>query len=160
MKNGISLARGWHGLRAPTAANGPPVRLVAVAVLVAVVVAVVPLAAGTGGLPAAGGSVGVIVQTRPAALAATAGLVQRLGGQLGRQLGIINGFSARLPADQLTRLQGSPGVSSVTRDEPVAMQAAAYAPTTDAGSLYTTTLQTGAQAYGRPVTPVRASTWR
>jgi hypothetical protein len=38
-------------------------------------------------------------------------------------------------------------VVSVTENEPVAMQAAAYAPTSDAGSLYTTTLQTGAQAY-------------
>jgi len=35
----------------------------------------------------------------------------------------------------------------VTRNEPVQMQAAAYTPTTDAGSLYTTTVATGAQAY-------------
>jgi subtilisin family serine protease len=35
----------------------------------------------------------------------------------------------------------------VTEDTSVQMQAAAYAPTTDAGSLYTTTVATGAQAY-------------
>jgi serine protease AprX len=52
-----------------------------------------------------------------------------------------------VPAGQVGRLQASPAVSSVTENEPVAMQAAAYAPTTDVGSLYNTTLATGAQAY-------------
>jgi serine protease AprX len=147
VSEGITLARGWHGLRAPTAAHGPPVRLLVVAVLMALVVAVLPLVAGAASSSADGRSVGVIVQTHPDALAATARLVERLGGQVGRQLAVINGFSARLPAAQVEPLATAPGVRSVTEDEAVAMQAAAYAPTTDAGSLYTTTLQTGAQAY-------------
>ena len=73
--------------------------------------------------------------------------VERLGGQVGRQLRVINGFTAQLPPGQVDRLASSPGILSVTRNEPVQMQAAAYTPTTDAGSLYTTTVATGAQAY-------------
>ena len=42
MTEGIALAREWHGLRAPTAAHGPPVPLVVVAVLTALVMAVLP----------------------------------------------------------------------------------------------------------------------
>ena len=44
-------------------------------------------------------------------------------------------------------MAAAPGVAAVTGEERVAAQAAAYAPTTDAGSLYNTTLATGAQAY-------------
>jgi len=119
----------------------------AVAVLAAVVVAILPPVAGPASSPADGRLVSVIVQARPGALAAAVRQVEQVGGQVGRQLRVINGFSARMPAGQVSRLQGSPPVSSVTENGPVAMQAAAYAPTTDAGSLYTTTVQTGAQAY-------------
>jgi serine protease AprX len=122
------------------------VRWLAVAVLTAVVVALAP-AAGTASMAAGGRPVSVIVQARPGAVAAAARQLQALGGQVGRELRVINGFTALVPAGQVDRLQQSPAVSSVTRNESVQMQAAAYAPTTDAGSLYTTTLQTGAQAY-------------
>jgi serine protease AprX len=121
-------------------------RWLAVAVLAAVVVAMLPPVAGPAS-SSAGGLVSVIVQARHGALAAAAGQVEQVGGQVGRQLRVINGFTARVPAGQVSRLQGSPAVSSVTENAPVAMQAAAYTPTTDAGSLYTTTVQTGAQAY-------------
>ena len=121
-------------------------RWLAVAVLAAVVVALLPPVAGLASSPA-GGLVSVIVQARPGALVAAARQVEQVGGQVGRQLQVINGFSARMPAGQVSRLQGSPPVSSVTENGPVAMQAAAYAPTTDAGSLSTTTVQSGAQAY-------------
>ena len=136
MRPGALVARG-----------GRSIRLLAVAVLATVVVAMLPPVAGAASSAADGRSVGVIVQTHPDALAATARLVERLRGRVGRQLAVINGFSARLPAAQLQPLATAPGVRSVTEDEPVAMQAAAYTPTTDAGSLYTTTVQTGAQAY-------------
>lgn len=89
----------------------------------------------------------MIVRAEPGDLATAAREVERLGGQVGRQLRVINGFTAQLPPGQVDRLAGSPGVVSVTANEPVQMQAAAYAPTTDAGSLYTTTAVTGAQAY-------------
>jgi serine protease AprX len=133
--------------RAMGALGGRRVRLLAAAVLATVVLAMLP--AVTGGAPSTAGGrpVSVIVQAEPGAIAAAARQVERLGGQVGRQLGIINGFTARLPADQVGRLTQSSEVSSVTANEPVKMQAAAYAPTTDAGSLYTTTVQTGAQAY-------------
>jgi hypothetical protein len=52
-----------------------------------------------------------------------------------------------VPASAVGRLSESPGIVSVTEDERVAMQAAADTPTTDAGSLYNTTLATGAQTY-------------
>ena len=127
--------------------GGSWLRRLAVAVLVVVVLAVVPPVAGAASSAAGGQPVGVIVQAEPGAVAAAARQIQDLGGRVGRQLGVINGFTALVPAGQVGRLQRSPVVSSVTRNEPVQMQAAAYTPTTDAGSLYTTTLQTGAQAY-------------
>ena len=129
------------------ALGGTRIKLLAVVMLAVVVVAMLPPTAGTASSAATGQPVGVIVQARPGALEAAAREVERLGGQVGRQLSVINGFSAQLPAGQVARLSGGSAVASVTRNEPVAMQAATYAPTTDAGSLYTTTLQTGAQAY-------------
>jgi serine protease AprX len=126
--------------------GGRRTRLLAVAVLAAVLVALLPPAAGTAS-SAGDGRRSVIVQATPGAVASAARLVDQVGGQVGRHLRVINGFTAVVPAGQVDRLQRSPAVSSVTGNEPVQMQAAAYAPTTDAGSLYTTTMQTGAQAY-------------
>ena len=85
--------------------------------------------------------------------------VERFGGRLGRRLRVINGFTTRVPAGQVGRLQGSLAVASVTGNEPVAMQAAAYAPTTDAGSLDTTPWPPGPRPTGRPAGPARASMW-
>ena len=119
----------------------------AVAVLATVVVAMLPTVAGPASSPADGRLVSVIVQAEPGALQAAARQVERFGGQVGRQFQVINGFSASVPASAVGRLSTAPAVRSVTENEPVAMQAAAYAPTTDAGSLYNTTLATGAQAY-------------
>jgi subtilisin family serine protease len=127
--------------------GGRTIRVLAVAVLAVVVVAMLPPVAGSAGSAADGRPVGVIVQAEPGAVRAAARLVQDLGGRVGRQLKVINGFSASVPASQVEQLRGSPGVQAVTENEPVRMQAAAYAPTTDAGSLYNTTLATGAQAY-------------
>jgi serine protease AprX len=119
----------------------------AVAVVAAVLAALLPPVAGAASSAGDGRPVPVIVQARPGGLQVAARAVAGLGGQVGRPLRVINGFSALVPAGQLDRLQGSPGVGSVTANEPVRMQAAAYAPTTDAGSLYNTTLATGAQDY-------------
>jgi serine protease AprX len=134
---------GTAGLRA---LGGRRSRLLTVAALAAVLVAMLPPVAGTAS-SAGDGRRSVIVQARPGAVASAARLVEQVGGQVGRPLQVINGFTALVPAGQVDRLQRSPAVSSVTRNEPVQMQAAAYAPTTDAGSLSTTTTQTGAQAY-------------
>ena len=135
------------GTGAVGALGGRTVRLLAVVVLAAVVVAVLPPAAGTAGPATDAGLVSVIVQAEPGASAAAARQVERFGGRVGRQLSIIGGFNAAVPASTVGRLAGSPGIVSVTEDERVAMQAAAYTPTTDAGSLYNTTLATGAQTY-------------
>jgi subtilisin family serine protease len=135
------------GARALGAVGGRGIRWVAVAVLAAVVVAMLPPVAGTASSAADGRPVPVIVQAQPGAIVAAARQVEQVGGQVGRHLEVINGFTALVPAGQVDRLSAGPSVASVTRNEPVQMQAAAYAPTTDAGSLYTTTLQTGAQAY-------------
>ena len=126
--------------------GGRRTRLLSLVVLAAVLVAMLPPAPGMAG-SAGDGRRSVIVQATPGAVASAARLVTKVGGQVGRQLPVINGFTALVPAGQVDRLQRSPAVSSVTGNEPVQMQAAAYAPTTDAGSLYNTTLATGAQAY-------------
>ncbi len=91
----------------------------------------------------------VIVRAGRGGVVVAVRLVERLGGRVGRRLGVIDGFTAVVPAGQLGRLQESPAVSSVTENIPVQLQAAAYTPTTDAGSLYSTTLATGVQAYGK-----------
>ncbi|HEY6709126.1 MAG TPA: S8 family serine peptidase [Actinomycetota bacterium] len=135
------------GTAASGTLGGGTVRRLGVAVLVAaVVVAGMLVPAGAAG-GSGNGRLPVIVQATPGAAASAARLVEQLGGQVGRPLQVINGFTALVPAGQVGRLQRSPAVSSVARNEPVQMQAAAYAPTTDAGSLYTTTVATGAQAY-------------
>jgi serine protease AprX len=122
------------------------IRLLAVAVLAALLVAMLPAVVGTAS-PADGRTVGVIVRAEPGELVAAARQVERLGGRVGRQLRVINGFSAVVPSPAMGQLAASPGVRSVTENTSVQMQAVAYAPTTDAGSLYNTTLATGAQAY-------------
>ena len=113
------------GTGALAALGSRTIRLLAVAVVATVVVAMLPAAAGGATSPADGGLVSVIVQAQPGAVAAAAGQVERLGGQVGRQLSIIGGFTASVPANQVEQLGGSPGVSSVTENEPVRMQAAA-----------------------------------
>ena len=135
------------GTGALAALGGRRIKLLAVAVLATVVVAMLPTVAGEASSPADGRLVSVIVQAEPGALVAAARQVERFGGQVGRQFQVINGFSASVPASSVGRLSTAPAVRSVTENEPVAMQAAAYTPTTDAGSLYNTTLATGAQAY-------------
>jgi len=127
--------------------GGRSIRLVAMAALAAVVIAVLPPAAGTAGPATDARLVSVIVQAEPGASVPAARQVERFGGRVGRQLAIIGGFKAAVPASAVGRLTESPGIVSVTEDEQVAMQAAAYTPTTDAGSLYNTTLATGAQTY-------------
>lgn len=136
------------GAGALGALGGRTIRLLAVAVAVLVVAAMLPAVAGRASSAADGPPVSVIVRAEPGALEAAARQVERFGGQVGRQLSVINGFSASVPTSAMGRLATAPAVRSVTENEPVAMQAAAaYTPTTDAGSLYTTTVQTGAQAY-------------
>jgi serine protease AprX len=79
-------------------------------------VAVPPAPAGAG---PAEGRVSVVVREAPGAGDAPETLVERLGGTVGRQLGIIGGFAATVPASAVGRLRGDATVQSVTENQPV-----------------------------------------
>ena len=84
------------------------------------------LAAAVGGaalLPGAtatstarGPAIAAIVQAVPGATGAAERAVIRLGGHIGRRLGLINGFSAELPAGGIEQLRATPGIAGVTAD--------------------------------------------
>jgi serine protease AprX len=97
---------------------------------------------------AAGPDEAVIVRVQPGTgLGGVDQEVRALGGQVGLELSIIDGVAAQVPQGDLAALESVPGVVSVTPDSPVELASTgAFDPSTDAGSLYTTTLQTGAQA--------------
>jgi serine protease AprX len=71
-------------------------------------------------LKGAKGSVKIVVQ---GSRSAEANVVQ-LGGKVRRDLPIIDAFSATLPADQVNRLAKVPGVTAITKDGTVQVQAA------------------------------------
>jgi Subtilase family len=85
---------------------------------------------------APGGRVSVIVRHDGGAGAGTEALVRRLGGMVGRRLGIIDGFAATVPASAVARLRAGQGVRSVTANQPVTLNtiggfdAKAFSPTT------------------------------
>lgn len=60
--------------------------------------------------------VSVVVLDRAHAPGHPARAVRRLGGRVGRRLPLINGFTARIPADAVEALRRQPGVRSVTLD--------------------------------------------
>jgi serine protease AprX len=104
---------------------------------------------------AAGAPERVIVRERAGAdLSVAEREVRALGGHVGLDLGIIHGFSAVLPAAGVDELRSVPGVASVEPDAAVRLSGTTeYDPTADPGSLYNTTLATGAQAlWGRGYT--------
>ena len=99
---------------------------------VACLAAVLALLATTGNAvagplsrPTASATSRVIVQVQPAARAGAQTLVARLGGTVGRQLDIVNGFAASVPASSVGRLGSAAGVRAVTTDERVHVQAVA-----------------------------------
>ena len=69
--------------------------------------------------------------------------VANLHGSPGRNLAIINSFSARVPESELGRLRLAPGVESVVPDAPVQMLSSVYEPTSDFGSVYNAQLRSG-----------------
>jgi serine protease AprX len=87
-------------------------------------------------LHSAVGTAKVIVQTTTAAAAAAAEkAVSWAGGQVTRQLPIIGGFSARVPATQIDRIARVPGVRAVSVDAKMHVQAAGGS-TADLPSVY------------------------
>src|SRR3954452_15718440 len=64
--------------------------------------------------------------------------VSAFGGSVGRQLDIMGGFTAQVPADRLDALRGVAGVASVTDDAGLALQSTdVESQVGQAGSLYT-----------------------
>ena len=136
-------ARSWGQRRAP---------LVAIVAFLALVLLAVP----AGGTTDAARPLSIIVRAVPGGIAAAERAVLRLGGRVGRQLPIIDGFSARVPETALADLGATPAVFSTTVDARLQPMATSYTTTTtastydalnDVGSMYNTTLMTGAQQY-------------
>ena len=114
----------------------------ALALLVGVAAAPVPNAPTAQADPS---TVSVIVRSSPQTGHAAVRSVKTAGGTVGRRLGIIEGFVARVPADSLPSLEAARGVESVTMDAEVTLAgtpsspAASYDPRRDAGSMYVAT---------------------
>ncbi len=92
--------------------------------------------------PAAAGSApatAVVVQA-PGAVARAEASVRAAGGSVTKDLPIVQGFSARVPADRLAALRALPGVVSVTADRRMHAQTYSsdlgYDPAVNTGSLY------------------------
>jgi serine protease AprX len=96
-----------------------------------------------------GGSVSVIVRGHPGGAAAVDTAIIQAGGKVTRELGIIDGAAATVPVAGGPALAANPAVVQVTLDGPVHLQSdpSGYQPTTDTGSIFNTTLMTGAQTY-------------
>ncbi|MGH9283033.1 MAG: S8 family serine peptidase, partial [Acidimicrobiales bacterium] len=90
-----------------------------IALLLALVLALV--AAGSGISPAAASTalVEVVVQESNPTSTAAEQAVESRGGHVGRQLAIVDGFAAAIPAAQLDSLRAAPGVKNVTANRPV-----------------------------------------
>jgi serine protease AprX len=132
----------------------------ALAVLAGLLVVALP-AADANTPPRALGMVPVVVQERAGAGQGPERHVAALGGQVTRQLRIINGFAATLPASAVEPLRNSAGVRSVTVDAHLRPQgdavkgwddkkdgdeyADSFNAAADLGSLYNTTNMIGAQ---------------
>ncbi len=83
----------------------------------------------------AGPMASVIVRAVPGAEASVERAVGKLGGRIGRQLGIINGFTAKVPAHRVPSLTRNAGVAEVTPDgKGHLLGTASTSPTTEPGS--------------------------
>ena len=94
-------------------------RILAFLTATLVALAFVPVAKSAS--EAAGRMVSVIVRELPGSGDAPEMAVEGLGGDVGRHIGIINGFVARIPEGGITRLQSLSTVHSVTENYPIQM---------------------------------------
>ncbi len=117
----------------------------ATVVVVAAVLALMPaIQVAAAAVHFAGQAISVILRAGSPQDARAA--VQSAGGHVVRSLGIIGGVEATVPADSTGWLESRPGVTEVVRNAPLHLMAATWDPTQDAGSLFSTTTMTGAQA--------------
>ncbi|HXA28464.1 MAG TPA: S8 family serine peptidase [Candidatus Angelobacter sp.] len=97
-----------------------------------------------------GAQISVIVRGQPGGEAAVRDAVGGVDGHVVRALGIVNGVAATVPADAIPALRTRPGVVEVSPNLPVHMQStgtSSWSAAADLGSLYNTTLISGAQSY-------------
>ncbi len=91
--------------------------------------------------------ISVIVREAPGAGDLPEQLVEQSGGTVGRQLSIINGFTADVPVSAVEWLDDSPAIEEVTPNAPLKLQADNYNPGSDLGSIDHTTKVMGATKY-------------
>jgi serine protease AprX len=122
---------------------------VAVATLVAAGLAGPTAASAATTVPASSADqVSVIVREANGAGTAPEHAVTAFGGTVGRQLGILGGFTAKVPSDRVDALRAVPGVSEVTEDAGLSLSSKEVEDqAAQSGSLYTIANQvTGAGA--------------
>jgi serine protease AprX len=124
-----------------TTGGGLPTRMraaVTVAAAAALAVGVAGPAAAQVARPSSALPVSVVVREAPGAGKLPEQVVGELGGTVMRELLIINGFSAKVPADGLDVLRATAGVMSVTEDARLSLSDAdVAAQVSQPGSLYT-----------------------
>lgn len=90
-------------------------RLTGLLMAAIIALSLVNATAKTASIPSfSGPTVSVIVRDAPSSSLPPEQVVQDLGGKVGRQLGIIDGFDAEIPASQLDRLRRSEAVRAVS----------------------------------------------
>jgi len=89
-------------------------------------------------------TVSVIVRRAPGSGTTADTQVRDLGGTVDRQLGIVDGFSATVPADAVPTLRRSASVLSATENARGHALSTTYDPVADLGSTHNTALVTGA----------------
>jgi serine protease AprX len=114
------------------------------ATLLALIVA--PVAAGSTTSPKTDESVSVIVRERQHAGNGPERMVQRLGGRVGRHIGIVNAFVATVPRSRLGTLESTAGIHSVTLNRQVrlASDVDGFDQQEDPGSMFSVYMSTGA----------------
>jgi hypothetical protein len=125
-------------------------------------------AAGASSLAAPTGtsqvSQAVIVRAQPGRVVVAEATVRGVGGRVGRSLGLINGFVARVPAGSISTLGSNPAVAEVTPDSTITLDSVnptlGYDPTGDDGSLHAIEQLVGAPRRGPTARPAPESTWR
>jgi len=91
--------------------------------------------------------VSVVLRAEPGQLQAADATVASFGGRVERDIALINGVVAEVPAGSMASLAASPAVAEVTADASVHLLSSTYDPTTDLGSLYSVETMDGAHAF-------------
>lgn len=91
--------------------------------------------------------VSIIVRRTPGSGTAADEQVRAVGGQVDRQLSIVDGFSATVPTDAVSALRRSPAVLAATPNARAHALSTSYSPTSDKGSMHNATLAAGVQEW-------------